>query len=64
MSVKIITGDCRTAMAVHGPFDLLIADPPYGDTSLDWDVRSDSWIGYTRKLHPPETTRQPAANVE
>lgn len=31
-------------MDEHGPFDLIIADPPYGDTSLDWDVRVENWM--------------------
>lgn len=43
MSVRIITGDCREVMAAEGPFDLIIADPPYGDTSLDWDRRVFGW---------------------
>ncbi len=30
-------------MAAHGPFDLTIADPPYGVTSLWWDKRVDDW---------------------
>jgi site-specific DNA-methyltransferase (adenine-specific) len=30
-------------MAKHGPFDLVIADPPYGDTSLGWDKRVEDW---------------------
>ncbi len=29
----IVAGDCREIMAQHGPFDCIIADPPYGDTS-------------------------------
>lgn len=42
--MRIIIGDCRTALAGHAPFDLLIADPPYGDTSLGWDRRCSGWI--------------------
>lgn len=30
-------------MPNEGPFDLIIADPPYGDTSLDWDRHVDGW---------------------
>jgi site-specific DNA-methyltransferase (adenine-specific) len=40
----ILTGDCRTLMPALGPFDLIIADPPYGDTSLTWDRRVDGWL--------------------
>ena len=30
-------------MAAHGPYDLLIADPPYGVTALAWDRRVEGW---------------------
>lgn len=43
MGVRIITGDCREVMAGEGPFDLIIADPPYGDTSFEWDRRVFGW---------------------
>lgn len=43
MSGIILTADCRTAMLEHGPFDMIFADPPYGDTSLGWDRRVDGW---------------------
>ncbi|BCJ90027.1 hypothetical protein IZ6_07620 [Terrihabitans soli] len=41
---EIITGDCRTEMSVRGPFDMVFADPPYGDTSLTWDRKVEGWI--------------------
>lgn len=50
MSVSILQGDCRTDMAALGPFDLLIADPPYGDTSLTWDKRVDGWMQVARSM--------------
>ncbi|MDH1270518.1 site-specific DNA-methyltransferase [Rhizobium pusense] len=40
----IVTGDCRDLMPAYGPFDLILADPPYGDTSLAWDRRVDGWL--------------------
>ncbi len=43
MSVLLINGDCRTDLAEHGPFDCIVADPPYGDTSLDWDRIVSGW---------------------
>lgn len=43
MTVRILTGDCRNIMAPHGPFDMILADPPYGDTSLDWDKQVRGW---------------------
>jgi len=42
--MTILTGDCRELMPTGGPFDLILADPPYGDTSLAWDRRVDGWI--------------------
>lgn len=30
-------------MSEHGPYDLLIADPPYGVTTLAWDRRVTGW---------------------
>lgn len=41
--VEIITGDCRLALPERGPFGMLLADPPYGDTSLSWDKRVQGW---------------------
>jgi site-specific DNA-methyltransferase (adenine-specific) len=40
----VLTGDCRALMPTHRPFDLIVADPPYGDTSLAWDRRADGWL--------------------
>lgn len=42
-AVTILTGDCREIMPRHMPFDMIIADPPYGDTSLEWDRRVSGW---------------------
>ena len=42
--MTILTGDCRILMPDHGPFDLILADPPYGGTSLAWDRRVDGWL--------------------
>lgn len=39
-----MAGDCRADLAPLGPFDMLMADPPYGDTSLEWDKRCAGWI--------------------
>lgn len=53
MSVEIITGDCRVDLVARGPFDLLIADPPYGDTSLDWDRRVAGWEDAALRMLKP-----------
>jgi site-specific DNA-methyltransferase (adenine-specific) len=42
--IDLLTGDCRAVMPAKGPFDLIIADPPYGDTSLAWDRRVAGWL--------------------
>ncbi len=49
----IIQGDCRSDLREHGPFDLLIADPPYGDTSLAWDRHCQGWIEAAAGLLKP-----------
>jgi site-specific DNA-methyltransferase (adenine-specific) len=45
MSVKILVGDCRERMAEipDGSVDCIIADPPYGETSLPWDKWVAGW---------------------
>ena len=51
MSWEVLTGDCQELM--HGPFDLVIADPPYGDTSLSWDRKVAGWEAVAlRSLKP------------
>lgn len=40
--IEIVTGDCREIDA-PGLFGMILADPPYGDTSLDWDKRVKGW---------------------
>jgi site-specific DNA-methyltransferase (adenine-specific) len=48
-------GDCR-ALAPTLPAavaDACIADPPYGDTSLEWDRRVDGWIDAVSHILKP-----------
>lgn len=40
-------------MLEHGPFDMLLADPPYGGTSLDWDRRCEGWIEAAGQMLKP-----------
>lgn len=49
MTACVLTGDCREVMGEHGPFDLILADPPYGDTSLAWDQRVEGWQEVARR---------------
>lgn len=51
--ISLLTGDCRTLMPPLGPFDLLVIDPPYGDTSLDWDTRFDGLFTLCDRLLSP-----------
>jgi len=42
--VQIYLGDCREILPALGPADVVIADPPYGETDLDWDVPTAGWL--------------------
>lgn len=55
MSVTLITGDCRDVLATlpASCFDACVTDPPYGDTSLDWDRQCVGWLpAVARVLRP------------
>lgn len=44
-AVTIYHGDCREVLPTLGYFvDVVIADPPYGETSLAWDVPVEGWL--------------------
>lgn len=47
-SAALLTGDCREQMPERGPYDLIIADPPYGETSLRWDRQVEGWLMLAR----------------
>lgn len=53
MTIRVTPGDCRTDLQQHGPFDMLLADPPYGDTSLAWDKHCQGWIEVAAGLLKP-----------
>lgn len=45
-TVTLYHGDCREVLPALGlEPDLVIADPPYGETSLEWDRWPDGWPG-------------------
>jgi site-specific DNA-methyltransferase (adenine-specific) len=53
VTVRILTGDCLASMATlpAESFDLVIADPPYGDTSLAWDSgEPEGWREAARRV--------------
>lgn len=43
--MTLLTGDSALLMPWHGPYDTILVDPPYGDTSLAWDRRIADWPG-------------------
>lgn len=51
--MTLLCGDCRLLMPDHGPFDLIIADPPYGETSLAWDRHVRGWLPLAAKALKP-----------
>lgn len=53
MSALLLNGDCRKVLADHGPFDMILADPPYGDTALEWDRRVKGWQAKAADLVKP-----------
>lgn len=41
--VTLYHGDCREVLSTLGSFDLIVTDPPYGETSLKWDTWPKGW---------------------
>lgn len=50
--IRILQGDCRDVMATLQPdsIDCIIADPPYGETSLKWDRWQTGWLQAARRV--------------
>ena len=47
--MTVLIGDCRAIMPDHAPFDMILADPPYGDTALGWDRRVEGWLALAQQ---------------
>lgn len=42
--ITIYVGDCREVIPSLSAFDAVITDPPYGETSLEWDCQVRGWM--------------------
>jgi site-specific DNA-methyltransferase (adenine-specific) len=51
-------GDCRGVLRDYPPamFDLVLADPPYGETALEWDEHVDGWLDACRRVMKPSAS--------
>ena len=52
MTVQIINADVLVGLATLADesVDCIVTDPPYGETSLDWDVVPDRWLEECRRV--------------
>jgi site-specific DNA-methyltransferase (adenine-specific) len=55
MTITVIHGDCRVALLALAAdsVDCVIADPPYGETSLIWDTWPPGWPQAVRRVLKP-----------
>ena len=42
--IQIFHGDCRDVLPGLASVDVVVTDPPYGETSLDWDLEVNQWV--------------------
>jgi site-specific DNA-methyltransferase (adenine-specific) len=52
MTRRILQGDCREILPTLEPesVDLVLTDPPYGETSLPWDRWQTGWPAQARRV--------------
>jgi site-specific DNA-methyltransferase (adenine-specific) len=55
LTATILLGDCREVLLslAAGSVDACITDPPYGDTSLDWDRQVQGWVPAVARVLKP-----------
>jgi site-specific DNA-methyltransferase (adenine-specific) len=55
MTWRVLQGDCREVLRTLAPasVDACVTDPPYGETSLEWDQRVDGWLPEVRRVLKP-----------
>jgi len=53
--IELLAGDCRDVMRTlpSAHFDCCVTDPPYGDTSLAWDVQCAGWVPEMARVLKP-----------
>jgi len=58
MKARVLHGDCRALMRDIEPnsIDLVIADPPYGETSLAWDRWPVGWMDELPRIMAPHAS--------
>lgn len=56
--IRLHAGDCRLALPAlpAASFDACIADPPYGDTSLEWDSLCKGWVAAVARVLKPASS--------
>ena len=45
-AVTLYLGDALALLPSLAPVDVVVTDPPYGETSLSWDVRVSGWLDH------------------
>lgn len=57
-TLKLHFGDCRAVMRDFPPgsVDACITDPPYGDTSLEWDAQVSGWLDEVARVLKPNAS--------
>ena len=55
MNWEIRQGDCRDVLRTlpAASVDVCVADPPYGETAIDWDRHVDGWVPEVRRVLKP-----------
>lgn len=58
MTISLHAGDCRLVLPTlpEGFADCCITDPPYGDTSLEWDEQCAGWLPHVARALKPNAS--------